>query len=175
MVQKTSQIVDEQWVPFPGGELEGKRPKALCSQCRERLRRASAGPAVRQRPNGLCFQCYRAELEREKAFKGAGEFAEASADRFQAGLPFEPVNLPRLEMLKAERVAHLHTMREGTGRFVHKRRQAQISARHALQRIAAGLKACQLPATERERSMADAIHAAELQFPEAWLPFVVSR
>jgi hypothetical protein len=55
----------------------------------------------------------------------------------------------------------------GAGRYVDKRRQAQIAARHALQRIAAGVQA-------RGVTLA-AIHAAELQLPEAWLPFVVSR
>jgi hypothetical protein len=28
---------------------------------------------------------------------------------------------------------------------------------------------------ERDRVLANATHAAELQLPEAWLPFVVSR
>ncbi len=55
----------------------------------------------------------------------------------------------------------------GAGRYVDKRRQAQIAARHALQQIAAGVQA-------RSATLA-AIHAAELQLPEAWIPFVVSR
>jgi hypothetical protein len=61
------------------------------------------------------------------------------------------------------------------GRFVHKRRRAQIAARHALQTIAAGLRGHRLDATERDREMAMAIRAAELQLPDAWLPFVVAR
>jgi hypothetical protein len=76
-------------------------------------------------------------------------------------LPFEPVNRPRLARLKAERLAsrQLHV---GTSRFDDRRRHAQIAARHALQRLGAGLES---------RGM----HAAELQLPEAWLPFVGSR
>jgi hypothetical protein len=58
-------------------------------------------------------------------------------------------------------------MKVGAGRYVDKRRQAQIAARHALQQIAAGVQT-------RGAAMA-AIHAAELQLPEAWIPFVVSR
>ena len=58
-------------------------------------------------------------------------------------------------------------MQMGAARYVDKRRQAQIAARHALQQIAEGVQA-------RGATLA-AIHAAELQLPEAWLPFVVSR
>jgi hypothetical protein len=64
------------------------------------------------------------------------------------------------------------------GRFADRRRQAQIAARHALQRIAAGLAgngAYRPTLADREREMAAAIHAAELQLPESWLPFVVCR
>ena len=63
----------------------------------------------------------------------------------------------------------------GVGRFVDKRRRAQIAARHALQTVAAGLRTHHLDATDRDREMAMAIHAAELQLPDAWLPFVVAR
>ncbi len=82
-------------------------------------------------------------------------------------------------------------MHAGVGRYVDKRRHAQIAARHALQRIVAGLArdaggsiASLRPGfadvheptpAERERLGAAAIHAAELQLPDAWLPFVVSR
>jgi hypothetical protein len=133
--------------------------------------------SAKARSRTLCFRCYRAELEREQTLKAAGEFAAASAERFQSALPFEPVNRPRLEMLKAERTTERVALREGAGRFVDRGRQAQIAARHALQRIAAGL-ARPLPADERTRAleaMSAAIHAAELQLPESWLPFVVSR
>jgi hypothetical protein len=64
---------------------------------------------------------------------------------------------------------------QGIGQYADTRRHAQIEARHALQAIAAGLKPRQLaPAVEAE-VMDAAIHAAELQLPDAWLPFVVSR
>jgi hypothetical protein len=58
-------------------------------------------------------------------------------------------------------------MHAGAGRYADKRRQAQIAARHALQQIAAGIQS--------RGAVMSAIHAAELQLPEAWIPFVVSR
>jgi hypothetical protein len=74
-------------------------------------------------------------------------------------LPFEPVNGPRLAVLKAERAVARATWQEGSAQFDLKRRRAQIAARYALQRI----------------DLASAVHAAELQLPESWIPFVVSR
>jgi hypothetical protein len=171
------QITEGEWVSFPGGELEGKRPKVLCPACRAAVNRAAAGEAVLPfRPRALCFECYRAEIERERALKAAGELDTASIERFQSALPFEPVNRPRLEMLKAEH----HTARTArsaspVAKFVDRRRQAQIAARHALHRIATGLASYRATSADREREMAAAIHAAELQLPESWLPFVVSR
>jgi hypothetical protein len=41
--------------------------------------------------------------------------------------------------------------------------------------LAAGLRQRQVPSEVRERVMAAAVHAAELQLPESWLPFVVSQ
>jgi len=158
------QVVDDEWITFPGGELEGQRPKVRCPACRARGGR----PELRA---PLCFQCYRAELGRERALKAAGQLDTASDERFQTALPFEPIDIPRLKMLRvaraAERAAERAGMQMGAGRYVDKRRQAQIAARHALQQIAAGVQA-------RGATLA-AIHAAELQLPEAWLPFVVSR
>ena len=176
-----------EWVSFPGGELEGKRPKAMCGPCREALERAATGrgsrlsvrrfrrsaPASGSRL--LCFQCYRAELDRERNLRAAGELNTASAERFQSQLPFEPVNRPRLEMLKAERANARATASAGIGQYVAQRHQAQIAARHALQHIAMGLKARALPPADRDRVLANVVHAAELQLPESWLPFVVSR
>ena len=148
---------------FPGGELEGQRPKAMCPACRERARRTGT----------LCFQCYRAELDRERALKAAGEIDTASDARFQCALPFEPVNRPRLEGLRAARMAaRVAAMRTDMGRFVDRQRRAQIAARHVLQQIASGLNPVN-PANPVD--LAVAIHAAELQLPESWLPFVVSR
>lgn len=178
MGQNTTQIVHDEWVSFPGGELEGKRPKALCPSCREALERAAsavAGKPSEARARTLCFQCYRAEFERDRALQAAGNLDTASEERFQTLLPFEPTNKPRLRQLKADRAAARRAMQVGVGRYVDKRRHAQIDARHALQRIAAGLQARQAASAERERVLADAIHAAELQLPESWLRFVVSR
>jgi hypothetical protein len=168
------------WVSFPGGELEGKRPRTLCPACREKLQRAATAPSRRSRPAGprtLCFQCYRADLERERAMRAAGELDTASPERFQFQLPFEPVNRPRLQMLKAER-AEVRTARPV---YEDKRRRAQLDARKALQQIGAGLHARsvasggRVAASDRDRVIFQAIHAAELQLPEAWLPFVVGR
>jgi len=158
------QVVNAEWITFPGGELEGRRPKARCPACRARNGRLESRAP-------LCFQCYRAELDRERALTAAGQLDTASDERFQTALPFEPINMPRLQMLRAaratERAAERAGLQTGAGRYADKRRQAQIAARHALQQIAAGVQA-------RGTTLAE-IHAAELQLPEAWLPFVVSR
>jgi hypothetical protein len=172
------QVVAEEWVTFPGGELEGKRPKALCSACREALKReattyGTSGAARRTRL--LCFDCYRADLARARAIKDAGELDTASEARFQTQLPFEPINHARLDRLKARRAEARATASRGIGQYADKRRHAQIQARHALQTIAVGLAARQLTPAAQIQTMAEAIHAAELQLPEAWLPYVVSR
>ena len=81
---------------------------------------------------------------------------------FSSALPFEAVDRPRLERLKAERAASQRQLRVGVGRFVDQRRHAQIAARHALQQLGAGLQEY-------------GVRAAELQLPETWLPFVAGR
>ena len=172
------QVVTDEWVTFPGGELEGQRPKVLCPACREALKREAAtyGPSgAARRSRLLCFDCYRADLARARAFKAAGDLDTASDARFQTQLPFEPVNHARLDMLKAGRAEARATASQGIGQYADKRRHAQIQARHALQTIAAGLKARQLAPTAQAQAMASAVHAAELQLPDAWLPYVVSR
>ena len=172
------QVVSEEWVTFPGGELEGKRPKALCDPCRDALKREAAtygtGGAAR-RSRLLCFDCYRADLARSRAMKDAGELDTASQARFQTQLPFEPVNHARLDMLKAGRAEARAAASQGVGQYTDKRRQAQIRARHALQTIAAGLTVRQLTPAARGQTLAASAHAAELQLPEAWLPYVVSQ
>jgi hypothetical protein len=161
-----SEATSDEWVEFPGGELEGRPPRVRCQACRNKVK-----PASGRAP--LCFQCYRAGLEFARALKAAGELNTASAARFQAQLPFEPVNTPRLERLRAERAAVRVSSQSA---FVDKRRRAQLEARHALQRIAARLNERRASRNnESKRRMADAVHAAELQLPEAWLSFVVSR
>jgi len=170
------------WVRFPGGELEGERPKALCPACRQALNRVEAARRGRRPTRELarpaCFQCYRAELERQRGIRAAGELDTASDARFQVQLPFEPVNRPRLDMIKASRETSRVAGRQGVARFVDARRHAQIAARHALQRVAVGLKTRGLAPADRaacEQAFAAAVHAAELQLPESWLPFVVAR
>ncbi len=154
VVSKLNQPVGGEWVTFPGGELEGRRPKALCGPCR--VRRAAGAPA-----KALCFECFKADRHHEQAIKAAGEFEAGSDARFQDGLPFEPVNRPRLARLKAERANARLRGRAGAGAYIDQRRQAQIAARHALMQLGDGLRS-------------RALHAAELQLPEAWLPFVAS-
>jgi hypothetical protein len=178
MAHEHAQVARDEWVSFPGGELEGKRPKALCAACREALKREAlssrtAGPSSPSRP--LCFQCYRAELDRERAIAEAGQLDTASDARFQFQLPLEPINQARLDSLRAARSEARTASVQGIGAYVDKRRRAQIAARHALQAIAEGLRAQRISAPERRDEMTAAIHAAELQLPEAWLPFVVAR
>jgi hypothetical protein len=175
MTEKPNQPKADEWVSFPGGELEGKRPKVLCPACRDVLKRAAVGRGS-QHPKTLCFACYRAELDRQKAIGEAGRLETASDARFQGQLPFEPVDHPRLQMLKADRhAARAANRATTTGPFVDRRRHAQISARHALQQIAAALRQRQLAKADLDSAMASAFHAAELQLPDAWIPFVRAR
>lgn len=169
------QTADNEWITFPGGELEGRRPHVLCPACRGRLQEAARLGAARATRQPLCFQCYRAALDRDRAIEAAGRLDTASEARFQFVLPLEPVNKPRLAALKAERAIARLAERSSAGRFVDRRRQAQIAARHALQAIGAGLTTHDMSGAAREQLMAAAIHTAELQLPESWLPFVVSR
>lgn len=163
------EVIDNEWVTFPGGELEGRRPKARCASCRQGSTEAGG------RRGTLCFECYREELNRERALKAAGELDTASEERFQCGLPFEPVNGPRLGMLRAERARSRAASQDGLARFADRRRQAQIAARRALQQIASSLRGRGAADAEQLRAMMAAAHAAELQLPESWLPFVVAR
>lgn len=172
-------IADHDWMSLPGGELEAPRPRTLCADCRERLKKAAAGRSgarpgqSSQKP--LCFGCYRAELDRQRLLKAAGQLDTATEARFQEALPFEPVNHVRLNELKQRRAEVRAVARTGAARFVDRRRHAQIAARRALEGIAEGLRARGVRMPERHaRSMA-AVHAAELQLPDAWIPYVVSR
>ena len=191
MASNNVQTTSNEWVTFPGGELEGRRPKALCPACREALKRQAAAaiaPRTSRRGPGashfaprtpLCFACYRAELDRQHAIAAAGQLDTGSDARFQCQLPFEPIDEPRLAMLKADRdAARMAQRATPTGSLVDRRRRAQIEARHALQQIAAGLKARAATTADRNQArtaMASVFHAAELQLPEAWIPFVMSR
>jgi hypothetical protein len=173
------EVVDGEWMTFPGGELEGPRPKVLCPTCRRKVHEAAQSrrnPSNPSNPSSpLCFACHRASVARDRALKAAGELDTASEARFQGSLPFEPVNTARLARLRVERATARVTAQAGAGRFVDKRRHAQIAARHALERIVSSLHARGVGKSEQDRVMLTAFHAAELQLPEAWLPFVVSR
>jgi hypothetical protein len=182
MAQEYGQLLQDEWVSFPGGELEGRRPKVLCAACRAALQQEAAGSPTRpdlvrgegdasRRPRPLCFQCYRADLDRQRAIGAAGQLDTSSEARFQYQLPLEPVDRSRLDSLKAARGEARIASVQGIGAYIDKRRRAQIAARHALQSIANSV----LSPAERRTAFGDAIHAAELQLPEAWLPFVVSR
>ena len=167
------QTSENEWITFPGGELEGTRPNRLCAACRERLHHAARSrlepKAAAERRSPICFQCYREELEREKALRAAGDLNTGTEQRFQFALPLEPVNHSRLAALKAARAA----VRVQSS-FVDRRRQAQIAARYALEAIGTGLRRHHAAACD-DRPFMDAVHAAELQLPESWLPFVVAR
>src|SRR4051812_7048163 len=170
--------IDIGWAPFPGGELEGQRTRSLCPTCRAKRLGSLQETSVAAKP-ALCFQCYRVEFERNRKIKAAGELNTASDARFQVALPFEPVNVPRLAQLKIEREQSRTQARMGNGVYAERRRRAQIQARRALGRIFRGLQQRELDdrnqALPRESVIAAAVHAAELQLPESWLPFVVAR
>jgi hypothetical protein len=182
MGETDPQVTESEWMSFPGGELEGRPPRALCPACREALAAGTLARGRRQagHPAGgargpLCFQCYRAELDRERRLRAVGALDTASEERIQGVLPFEPVNRARLERLRHDRALARDAERNGPGRYAERRRQAQMAARRALQRIAAGVAGRPLLPAEHERRLAAATRAAELQLPEAWLPFVVGR
>jgi hypothetical protein len=140
--------------------------------------RAAAGVGTATRSRALCFQGYRADVARQRALKAAGQLDTASVERFQTTLPFEPVNTARLAVLKAERAEARVSEQQGANRFAARCRQAQIAARRALQQVVAGLGAngsTRPTRAETSARLMAATHAAELQLPEAWLPFVVSR
>lgn len=163
MADETTQTVAHEWISFPGGELEGRRPRVLCAACRARKRTDTT----------LCFQCYRAELDRERALRAAGTLITASEARFQGQLPFEPIDEGRLALLKSERGTTRGALVDGVDRFADRRRRAQIAARHALQSIVAARPA--RASAAYDRTIAAALHAAELQLPDSWMPFVVAR
>jgi len=176
-----TQVVDQEWISFPGGELEGQRPRTLCPACRQRLRVAVGSGDRGQRPRRgaghrlLCFQCFRVGLERERALAAAGQLFTGSRERFQDQLPLEPVNRARLDSLRMEWSIARTMASAGADRFAGPRRVAQIAARHRLAQGAAELCARPAPNDELRRVASAAVHAAELQLPESWLPFVVSH
>lgn len=165
------------WMPFPGGELEGAQPRALCPACRAELSRASVDGQGTSgaRKRALCFQCYRTGLARDRALKAAGELDTATDARFQSLLPFEPVNKARLEMLKVERLAARAARPPMTARLEDARHRAQQAARRAVAQLLDGIRARNGVRVETNRAFLSAAHAAELQLPDSWLPYVMSR
>lgn len=168
---------DIDWVPFPGGELEGSRTRALCPQCRVRELRA----ALRKQPvpvGPACFQCYRLAVERDRQLKEAGELDTASEERFQTGLPFEPVNTSRLARLKVERT-QAQAKAKPAGGYAARQARARIEARHALANVFVGLRhrveAGQRSASARRAQANMAARTADLELPDSWLPFVAAR
>ena len=113
----------------------------------------------------------RGSRTRSRACRPLGNLDTSSVERFQYQLPFEPVDRARLARLKAERAG----VRASTPSYEARRRHAQIDARHALGRSPrVSARADWQPAIAIARFF-EAVHAAELQLPEAWLPFVVAR
>ena len=83
----------------------------LCAGCREKEARYGfrdeEGDPTTERPRTLCFSCFRVELTRRQAVQA----------RLARGWNAQQVSLPLEETLK---------------QITHRRRQAQIAARHAL-------------------------------------------
>jgi hypothetical protein len=123
----------------------------------------------------LCFECYRTSLERDRQLSAAATLHTASDARFQESLPFDPINQVRLKMLRAERQAARTAARVSSGGFETRIRRAQIAARHALRDAVSIKRTAAFPPAERERVISAAVHAAELQLPVSWLPFVMAR
>jgi hypothetical protein len=164
---KNPQPTEPEWIVLPGGELEGRRPKLLCGTCRARR---EAGEPLRP----LCFQCYRAAQDRDTAFATAARLETATESRFQVTLPFEPVDRFGLDGLKAKR-AQARAALPTSANFDVRRRVAQIAARKALLLAGEAIRDSRMPDAARRHALAAALHAAELQLPESWLPFVVAE
>ena len=163
---------DQEWMPFPGGELLGERPRVACATCRSQAQ----GVANRT----ICFQCYRAHREHRRRLLAALETISASEAAFQATQPFEPVDRERLERLRLAREAAQSTGGAGLSRFDPRRRRAQIAARHALDAADVARSAPQLrrDGTSDSARVVRAVvvpGGVELPVPMAWLPFLMSR
>src|SRR5262249_11727501 len=109
------------------------------------------------------------------ALRAAGQVFTGSEARFQEQLPFEPIQEARVAMLKAEREQARGALLQGTDRFAHRRQRAVLAARRALQTMVATRTASRVRSADYDQMIAAALHAAELQLPDAWLPFVAAR
>src|SRR5215471_17386933 len=113
-----SAVADQDWISFPGGELEGRRPKTLCGRCRAALSAKVQGRAESSATPFVCFDCYKADQERERRLKAATEFVADSDEHFQSVLPLEPVNQARLARLRVERTQARVEARSGNAQYV---------------------------------------------------------
>jgi len=113
-VQQVRQLaLHDGWMAGLGersGAAQSSRPP-LCAGCREKearygFRDHDEDPTV-ERPRTLCFSCFRVELTRRQAVKA----------RLARGWNAQQTSLPLEETLK---------------KLTHRRRRAQIAARHAL-------------------------------------------
>ena len=90
---------------------------------------------------------------------------------FGRPLPFEPIDqLPRLQMLRLERAAERAAFADGRRPLAWTKRRQGAEITRRVTRSSGSRRA-----SEARGVTLAAIHAAELQLPEAWLPFVVSR
>ena len=115
MAQALPQVDQGQQLALNDGWTRDAMPSSrglLCAGCREKEARygfrdeGDEDPTV-ERPRTLCFACFRVELTWRQAVK----------DRLARGWNAEQVSLPLEETLKE---------------LTHRRRRAQIAARHAL-------------------------------------------
>ncbi len=162
-------VAGAEWVSLPGGELEVPRPRARCAACRvasQRLARASG--VADGRP--ACLACYRADVARTWALKAAAQFDTATLGRFQEALPFAPVNRPRLDRLRAARLAARRDA-GAAARYADRRRSAQLAARLALQRLGEGLRGRRLDASQLGNTVSR-VGPSTMPVTASWLPLV---
>ena len=119
MAQAVSQVDEGQQLALHDGWMAALRQQSgaeqssrpLCAACREKearygFRDNDEDPTL-ERPRTLCFACFRVELTRRQAVKA----------RLARGWNAQQTSLPLEETLK---------------QLTHRRRRAQIAARHAL-------------------------------------------
>jgi hypothetical protein len=142
------------------------------------MQQRASGPlrAERKVRNGqvgapVCFACHRADLERERKLKAAGELDTASPERFQFALPLAPVDQARLARLKVQR-REARVEQARVSPYVDRRRRAQLTAQQVLARLAQGLRARGVVSADQVSIRAGSRRVA---LPDSWLPFAASR
>ena len=147
-------VLKENGLRFPGGELEGPRPKGLCPACRLRAFRASASQGsgrLERRRTRVPAPSPWARASSPYLFPVLSRRPGARAGVAGGPQPQHRVRgaLSRLAAVRAgepraarapARGRWASDRRSAAARFADKRRHAQIAARHALDRIAAGLR-----------------------------------